>query len=141
MHGFTSILNGKSVFLTLDLYQAFNQIPLITEDIPKTALTQIRLFEFLFMPFGLCNASQTFQSYVKEALGDLDFLFVYIDDVLIASQSMEKHQSHLKTVLERLDRFNLRLNLDKCVFATSEVTFLSHLINAQGFSPPPDKRR
>ncbi|KAL7296999.1 hypothetical protein TKK_0009434 [Trichogramma kaykai] len=52
---------------------------------------------------------------------------------------MEEHQNHLKIVLKRLDKFNLRLNIDKCVFAKTEVSFLSHLINAKGFSPLPDK--
>ncbi|CAB0036728.1 unnamed protein product, partial [Trichogramma brassicae] len=70
---FTNILSGKSVFSTLDLHQAYNQIPMAPEDVPKTALiTPIGLFEFLFMPFGLRNAAQTFQRFVNEALDTHD---------------------------------------------------------------------
>uniref|UniRef100_A0ABD2VY53 Reverse transcriptase domain-containing protein n=1 Tax=Trichogramma kaykai TaxID=54128 RepID=A0ABD2VY53_9HYME len=76
LHDFTSILDGSKIFSTLDLYQAFHQIPMAPEDVPKTALiTPIGLFEFLFMPFGLRNASQTFQQYVNKALWDLPFRF------------------------------------------------------------------
>uniref|UniRef100_A0ABD2VXI5 RNA-directed DNA polymerase n=1 Tax=Trichogramma kaykai TaxID=54128 RepID=A0ABD2VXI5_9HYME len=140
LHDFTSILHGTCIYTTLDLYQAFNQIPMAPEDIQKTAfISPVGLFEFLFMPYGLRNASQTFQRYVNQALGDFDFVFIYIDDVLIASNSREEHELHLKAVLERLKQHNLRLNLAKCVFGQSEVVFLSHVVNANGFSPLPDK--
>ncbi|KAL7288347.1 hypothetical protein TKK_0017681 [Trichogramma kaykai] len=137
---FTNILSGKSVFSTLDLHQAFNQIPMAPEDVPKTALiTPIGLFEFLYMPYGLRNASQTFQRFINEALGDLPFTFVYIDDVLVASASAEEHEKNLELVLARLHKFNLRLNVDKCTFAKSEVTFLSHTVSAKGFVPLKEK--
>ncbi|CAB0034472.1 unnamed protein product [Trichogramma brassicae] len=140
LHDFTSILNDTCIYSTLDLYQAFNQIPMAPEDIEKTAvISPVGLFEFLFMPFGLRNASQTFQRYVNQALGDLDFVFIYIDDVLIASNTREQHETHLKVVLDRLLQHNLRLNLAKCVFGQEKVVFLSHVVNAKGFSPLPDK--
>ncbi|CAB0042915.1 unnamed protein product [Trichogramma brassicae] len=110
------------------------------DDIPKTAVTSpLGLFEFLYMPFGLRNASQTFQRYVNKALGNLSFIFVYIDDALIASKSREQHKEHLKIVLDRLKEHNLRLNYSKCVFGQEKVVFLSHTVNAQGFTPLPDK--
>ncbi|CAB0032873.1 unnamed protein product [Trichogramma brassicae] len=140
LHDFTSILNGSCIYSTLDLYQAFNQIPMAKEDIPKTAvISPLGLFEFLYMPYGLRNASQTFQRYVNQALGDLPFIFVYIDDVLIASNSRQQHESHLKIVLDRLKNHNLRLNYSKCVFGQEKVVFLSHTVSAQGFTPLPDK--
>uniref|UniRef100_A0ABD2W6P9 Reverse transcriptase n=1 Tax=Trichogramma kaykai TaxID=54128 RepID=A0ABD2W6P9_9HYME len=140
LHDFTSILNDTCIYSTLDLYQAFNQIPMAPEDIEKTAvISQVGLFEFLFMPYGLRNASQTFQRYVNQALGDLDFVFIYIDDVLIASNTREQHKAHLTVVLDRLLQHNQRLNLAKCVFGQEEVVFLSHIVNAKGFSPLPDK--
>uniref|UniRef100_A0ABD2WRS1 Reverse transcriptase domain-containing protein n=1 Tax=Trichogramma kaykai TaxID=54128 RepID=A0ABD2WRS1_9HYME len=140
MRDFTYILQGKKVFTTLDLLHAFNQIPMAPEDIEKTALiTPFGLFEFLFMPFGLRNASQTFQKYVNQALGDLSYVFVYIDDVLFASDSLEQHQQHLDTVLKRLVKFSLQLNLSKCVFTKSKVVFLAHIINERGYAPLPDK--
>ena len=60
------------------------------------------------MSFGLRDAGQTFQRYINCALGDLDFLYAYIDDILIASSTQEEHQMHLRTVFEQLKRFSLR---------------------------------
>ncbi|CAB0029195.1 unnamed protein product [Trichogramma brassicae] len=60
-------------------------------------------------------------------------------DMVDTSNSREEHEIHLRAVLKRLKQHNLRLNLTKCVFGQSEVVFLSHLVNANGFSPLPDK--
>lgn len=87
------------------------------------------------MPFGLRNAGQSFQRYISRALGDLDFVFAYLDDILIASSSPEEHEEHLRIVLQRLKEFSLSLNIDKCEFGKTELVFLSHLINRDGFKP------
>ena len=110
------------------------------EDVPKTAvITPFGLFEFVYMTYGLRNASQTFQRYVDRMLGDLDYVFVYIDDILIASSSQEEHAEHLKTVFERLKTAHLRLNLSTCVFGVSEIEFLGYLINSKGIRPTTKK--
>ena len=87
------------------------------------------------MCFGLSNAAQTFQRYADVALGDLWFVFVYIDDILIASRSLLEHLQHLKKVLERLKTFGLQLNLSTCVVAKPQVTFLGFDISEQGHKP------
>lgn len=66
------------------------------------------------MPFGLRNASQTFQRYKNQIFHDLDFVYVYIDDICIASIDESEHRRHLDIVLQRLQKFDVKINLAKC---------------------------
>lgn len=140
LQDFSTILHGKNMFSSLDLYKAYNQVPIAEGDIPKTAVTTpFGLFEFTVMTFGLRNAAQTFQRYLHSALKDLDFVFSYIDDILIASSSAKEHEQHLRIVLARLKEFGLSLNMDKCVIGMPELTFLGHRISNSGCKPTSDK--
>ncbi|XP_025997554.2 uncharacterized protein LOC113005865 [Solenopsis invicta] len=136
LHDFTANVAGKTVFLVLDLYKAYHQIPVAKDDVPKTAvITPFGLFEFVYMTFGLRNAAQSFQRYIHRALQDLDFVFVYIDDILIASSSEEEHKNHLRIVFQRLKKYGLFINPTKCTLGAQEVTFLGHVVNQDGIKP------
>ncbi|GBM87074.1 hypothetical protein AVEN_117921-1 [Araneus ventricosus] len=74
-----------------------------------------------------------------EVLRGLDFVFPYLDDLLIASKSNQEHEIHLNSVLERLNTFGLRINISKSVFALEEIEILGYLITPQGSRPLPDK--
>lgn len=71
-------------------------------------------------------------------LAGLDFVFAYVDDVLIACVDAEQHVEHVRVVLGRFKEFGIAINPGKCVFAASTLTFLGHVVDAQGLRPNPD---
>lgn len=109
---------GKKIFTKLDINRAYHCILVAESDIEKTAIiTPFGLFEFVRMPFGLSNAAQTFQRFMSHSvLPGLDFVFCFIDDVIIASDSMEQYKKHLDEVFDRLNQYGITINLSKCIF-------------------------
>ena len=108
-----------------------------TESIPKTAIaTLFGLWEFLRMPFVLKKVAQTFQRLMDEILKDLDFAFVYLDNILIASTSKVQHLEHLRRIFELLSSNGLIINKSKCVFGVSELNYLGHTVTSNGIRPP-----
>ena len=92
LRDFNVELRGKKIFSKVDLLKGYHQIPVAPGDIKKTAvITPFGLFVFPRCPFGLKNAGQDFQRLMDEILGDIPHVFVYLDDILIASESLEEH--------------------------------------------------
>ena len=97
------------------------------------------LFEFLRMPFGLKNAAQGFQRFMDQVCRGLeDFLFVYIDDILVASTGAKEHRHHLHLLFRRLADHGLVVNVSKCTFGVEVIDFLGHRVTSRGVEPLPE---
>ena len=86
-------------------------------DVYKTAFAlPFRQFEFVRMPFGLCNAPKTFQRAMNNLLAGYDFVRVYLDDILILGTTEENHIENIRTILNVLAAKNITINIEKCNF-------------------------
>ena len=130
-------LVGSKLFTKLDLKDAYHRIRIKRGDEWKTAFrTRYGHFEYLVMPFGLTNAPATFQAYINKALvGLVDITcVVYLDDILIFSDTHANHLRAVREVLSRLRQHELYVSLQKCAFSTSQVEFLGFIISEAGVS-------
>jgi hypothetical protein len=136
MMDFSVKAEGCSVFSKIDLRKGYFQIPMHAADIEKTAITTpFGLFEFTRMPFGLRNAGCTFQRLMDRALSGLQHSFWYLDDIIVASRDAAAHRRHLCEMFDRLLKFGLVVNEEKCVFAVASVDFLGHTVSVRGIKP------
>ncbi len=128
----TDMRNSK-YFSQLDMEKGYYQIKVSKKDIHKTAFTlPFGLYEFQRMPFGLKNAPRVFQRIIQKILNGLDFVKIYLDDILIHSKTMEDHEHHIKIVLNKLKEANVKINFDKSSFLVEEVKYLVLIISKKG---------
>ena len=140
MEDLSTKLEGMKHFTTIDLRKGYWQIPVAAKDVEKTAvITPFGLWEFLRMPFGLKNAGQTFQRFVDNILAGIPHVFVYMDDILVASPTAAEHKKDVQRVMEVLEQHGLVINREKCQFQKSQVEFLGHLVDKNGIRPLPAK--
>jgi transposase InsO family protein len=135
-------LVGAKFFTKLDLRDAYHRIRIKRGDEWKTAFRcRYGHYEYKVMPFGLCNAPATFQSYINTAMKGIldDFCVVYLDDILIFSETEEEHERHVGEVLERLRKHDLYAKLSKCSFHQEEVHFLGFIVGRNGIRIDPGR--
>jgi hypothetical protein len=91
-------------------------------------------YKFLVMPFGLTNAPTIFCTFMNDIFLEWsdDFVVVYIDNMLVYSNSMQEHVEHLRKVFQKLKKNKLHAKFEKCEFEVTEVDFLGQKITQQG---------
>ena len=135
-------LSGAKFFTSMDLSRAYYQVPLTERaKLISAFTTPFGLYQFERMPMGLKNAPPTFQRLMEKVFADMNLteLIVFLDDILMHGRTLEELEERTIQALHRLRRFNLKLDPDKCVFGTSEVRHLGHVITDKGIKPDPDK--
>jgi hypothetical protein len=118
---------GATVFSTLDLNSAYNQIPLSERSRQCTAFaTDWSLFEFCRVPFGIATGAQVLTRLLDKIFSDVKFKFVYhyLDDLVVFSSSFDEHNLHLREVSSRLQHAGLTVNPVKVKFASRHLSCL-----------------
>ena len=132
---------GK-IFGKMDMTNSFFQTRVHPDDIHLTAVrTPWGLYEWTVMPMGGCNAPSTHQRRMTDALRELigKICHVYLDDIIIWSQTMEEHTLNVAKVLEALRKANLFCNGAKSTLFSTEISFLGHKVSAAGIQADPRK--
>jgi hypothetical protein len=134
-------LQGFRYATALDLSMGYYHIPL-DEASQKLCATVFPWGKYKYkrLPMGIKNSPDIFQSVMNRLLGDLDFVKIYLDDVIITSNgSFADHMEKVRLVLERLNKANFRVNLKKSFFAQEELEYLGYIISREGIKPQPKK--
>jgi hypothetical protein len=130
------------IYTKLDLAHAYHLVRIAEGDEWKTTFrTRYGSFEWLVMPFGLTNAPAAFQRFVNEVFADMIDIsvIVYIDDILIYSDTPEEHENHVREVLKRLRQHKLYANAAKCSFDADTVEYLGYILSPKGLTMAEDK--
>lgn len=133
-------LGKAKYFITIDMKNGFYQIPISNESIKYTAfITPDGHFEFLKMPFGICNGPSVFQRAIVRAVKHLPYLLIYIDDLLIPFSTFPEGLEYLDQTLQALCAAGFTINLKKCKFFESEIEYLGRIISEKGVRPSEKK--
>ena len=126
-------------FSCMDLKSGFWQVKMAEKSRQYTAFTvgSMGVYEFLWMPYGLCNAPATFQRLMQNCLGELNlsYALIYLDNVIVYSRTEEEHLTRLRAVFERFLESGLKLKPSKCHFFHTEISYLGHKVLAAGMEP------
>ena len=135
-----SKLNGTTYFTMLDLRAGYHHILLDKPSIPKTAFNlPFGKYEYLKVPFGLAQAPAYFQELMTGILKDFNFTIAYLDNIIIFSNTLEEHISHIRKVFKKLWSAKLSMKMSKCNFFSKEIQCLGHIPSTTGIQPLPSK--
>ena len=132
--------NGGTIFSKMDLSEAYLQVE-VEENSQKllTIHTHKGLYQYTRLPFGIKSAPSIFQQIMDQVLSGLEGVSAYLDDIIIIGKTEEEHENRLNTVLEKLDKWGLKVRAEKCELFLREIKFLGFIINREGIFTDPDK--
>lgn len=137
-----AVIQGSKYFSALDCAQGFYQILVDKRDRHKTAFSSpVGNFQFVRCPFGARNSPAIFQAEMNRIFADglYSKCIIYVDDILVFGKSMDEHNDNLRWVLERAQQYNVKIKLEKCVFAKQEVDYLGFTITGSFIKPLEDR--
>ena len=137
-------MGQATVFTKLDLASSYHQIAMEETSIQKTAFHTNQVhFEFILMPFGLCNSPASFPPLMNKVFADNigKFIAAYLNDILVFIENMNEHCKHLRWALEQLRKTKLYGRLHKCEFLKDQVDCLVLEVSPQGIQASPNKVR
>ena len=133
---------GCRYLTKIDIIAAFNSLRMHPDsEALTTFITSMGAYLYKVMPFGLTNGPASWQHYINDILFEYlnDFAQAYMDDILIYSKSLKKHEEHVRKVLSRLREAGLYVDIDKCDFHVQETAFLGVIVSTQGIKMDPRK--
>lgn len=135
-----SEMAGAKFFTKLDASQGFWQLKL-HEDSTKycTFNTPFGRYSFLRMPFGISSAPEVFHKTMEHIIEGIEGVRVYVDDIVLWGSTIEQHNKRLMNVLQRVKKYGLKLNKNKCQFGVKEITFLGDKLSEGGVEPDKSK--
>ena len=134
MDEYIESLDDSTVFTTLDSNSGYWRVEVAEDHRDKTTFESIcDLFRFMHTPFGLKNASATFQQAFDIILARMrwETALVYLDEVIVYSRSVTEHMAYVRGVLRSLHSAGVSLTLSKCPFLDTSVTYLGHVIRPE----------
>ena len=130
------------MFTKLYANSGFWQIPLPpTSQYLTTFITPFGRYCFRRMPFGITSAPEHFQKRMHKVLEDLLGVLCMMDDIILFGESSEEHDARVRAVIRRLEGNCVTLNFEKCEFAKSSITYIGHVVSANGIRADPPKVR
>lgn len=133
-------LGKAKYYISIDMKNGFHQIPVSPDSVKYTAfITPDGHYEFLKMPFGICNGPSVFQRAITKAVCHLQFLLVYIDDILIPFTTIEEGLDYLEQTISALSSAGFTINLKKCKFFVTTIEYLGRQISNEGVRPSESK--
>lgn len=136
-------LQNSKYFSVIDMKSGYHQVDVEEAHRERTAFTvgPLGFYEYVKLPMGLSNSPATYQRLMEHCLGDynMKICVIYLDDLIIFSETYEQHLERLDLVLTRLHECKLKLAPEKCHFLQRKVKFLGHIVSEEGVQTDPDK--